>query len=635
MALLISLLLLNAYQVPVMGEALMLVKTKYGDIEGQVITSPRGDLVRFLGIPYAKPPIGELRFAAPVRMDPWDGVLSASEFGDMCVQDLEVRDRIFPKKYIEKRFPRNTMSEDCLTLNIYVPGITIRKGPSEDLLPVMVYIHGGAWEWGSGMNFDGSILAVYQQVIVVTFNYRLSLFGLFSTGDEEAPGNYFLLDQLEALRWVRENIGAFGGNASLITLFGNSVGGVSTSLFLVSGTARGLFQRAIVQSGVLPPITAAFTFTRKQTDVSAGHSTAMAARIGCHGPSTAKYLSCLRSKTSEQLLNAFYDYKEHYGVNGHFFQPLAPVQDGIFIKDSYKELNISADVPIMLGVLNDEYAFVLALEKQLFHLDHKLVDTYLDRLSESNPLLREIVKFEYLGAEAKTTNVTQKWRGVLTALTDQGFVISCLQAASQYARFTDVFLYFLSHKSGFTHWPSYTNAVHMDELYYVFGDVFDETLFDTPPSEDEKQLSLAIMTAWGNFAKTGNPNPINMTSSVGHMTPRGNGFPIWRRYSKEAHYMDFDLTPSLATSRRNLKARQLYFWTKFIHNFLNMKFYTPRHFFETKMDNCQGDSMVPAWSVPGALCAVFFVLFVIVLVLYLRSRRHPTLHTAVNNTETT
>ncbi|CAH1239405.1 CES4A [Branchiostoma lanceolatum] len=237
------------------------VPTKYGRISGYTAAADySGAAVRtFLGVPFAKPPTGDLRFMPPVEPEPWDGVREATTFGAACPQEGMYLPGFAEPFYTADR----DWSEDCLYMDVYAP---VRSSGAEDPLAVMVYIHGGGWQVGTGSNSNGTQLAAEQNVIVVTFNYRLGVFGFLGTGDHHAPGNAGLLDQTEAIRWVKDNIANFGGDGDRITIFGLSAGGMAVSLHLLSPLNSGLFHRAITQSG--SPFTPAFLGTKSWSPVT-------------------------------------------------------------------------------------------------------------------------------------------------------------------------------------------------------------------------------------------------------------------------------------------------------------------------------------------------------------------------------
>ncbi|KAH9641184.1 hypothetical protein HF086_004571, partial [Spodoptera exigua] len=211
------------------------VRVSEGLLEGERVENPYGgSFYSFKGIPYAQPPVGDLRFKAPEPPLPWEGIRSAKEFGPICYQkDFESQSKI-------------TGSEDCLFLNVYTPELQ-----PQNPVPVMFFIHGGGFYSGSG-NDDmyGPEFLVRQGVILVTINYRLEVLGFLCLDTEEVPGNAGMKDQVAALQWVNKNISHFGGDPKNITIFGESAGGASVSYHLVSPMTKGLFQRAICQSGV-------------------------------------------------------------------------------------------------------------------------------------------------------------------------------------------------------------------------------------------------------------------------------------------------------------------------------------------------------------------------------------------------
>jgi para-nitrobenzyl esterase len=214
------------------------VKTAGGLVTG--VSSADGAFRIFKSIPYAAPPVGEFRWQAPRPATAWQGVRDATEFGSRCLQGQIFADIVF-----------KDLSEDCLTLNIWTPA----KNAS-DRLPVMVWIHGGGFQAGAGAEprHDGEAFA-RKNVVLVTINYRLGVFGFFAHPEltresrRNASGNYGMLDQIAALRWVRDNIVAFGGNPANVTIFGESAGSFAVSALMASPLAQGLFHKAIGESG--------------------------------------------------------------------------------------------------------------------------------------------------------------------------------------------------------------------------------------------------------------------------------------------------------------------------------------------------------------------------------------------------
>ncbi|XP_041769691.1 juvenile hormone esterase-like [Anopheles merus] len=209
-----------------------------GCLRGTVLQNSVGSSYpAFLGIPFAKPPIGKLRFANPQPNDPWKGKYDASTTKSACIQIVTV----LPS-------PRLYGSEDCLYLNVFMPTLKIREAAP---LPVMVYIQGGGFLYGSAQleQRNPARFMTWRRVIVVTFQYRLGVFGFLSTGDRAAPGNFGMKDQVMALRWVKKNIRAFGGDPNRVTIFGESAGGSSVQFQMISPLSRGLFHRAVSMGG--------------------------------------------------------------------------------------------------------------------------------------------------------------------------------------------------------------------------------------------------------------------------------------------------------------------------------------------------------------------------------------------------
>ncbi|XP_028178028.1 esterase FE4-like [Ostrinia furnacalis] len=212
------------------------VKVEEGKLKGKVNkTLNNFEYFAFKSVPYAKPPVGELRFSVPVPPEPWEGVRDATKNCNICAQ-------------LDRATQSVVGDEDCLYLNVYSP-----KLPASDdsLLPVMVFIHGGGFVFGSGTDdtVHGPDFLIEKDVVVVTFNYRLGILGFLALNSKDAPGNMGLRDQVQALKWIQKNIKQFGGDPNNVTIFGVSAGGASVEYLLLSPMAKGLFHKAIAQSG--------------------------------------------------------------------------------------------------------------------------------------------------------------------------------------------------------------------------------------------------------------------------------------------------------------------------------------------------------------------------------------------------
>ena len=312
-----------------------LVQTSYGLIQGV----QEGSLLSWKGIPYAQPPLGKRRFLPPQPPEAWSGVLQATHFGPMAMQ---------PASMPAELLRRLSMSEDCLTLNIWSPGA------DSPLRPVLVWIHGGGWLIGSGRLHDGTSLATLGDVVVVTLNYRLGPFGflhLAEFGGEKyaTSGNCGLLDQIAALQWVQDNIAAFGGDPHRVTVFGESAGAMSIGTLLASPLAQGLFQQAILQSGSLGPI-------RRRAE-----ATELARTFLQILDVSPQDLSPLEDIPAERLVEAASALPDWQGTTGagdmiHF----APVIDGVMLPRPPLQAIASGaakHIPLIIGTTRDECLF--------------------------------------------------------------------------------------------------------------------------------------------------------------------------------------------------------------------------------------------------------------------------------------
>ena len=340
--LLATFLIFCAYWLHVRAE---IVSTKYGDIEGLVTLYPNASgpfksVSKFLGVPFAAPPTGELRFKAPQPPKEWKPkVYSAKTHGSVCLQFKLSENLIKP-------FTSNfTFSEDCLYLDIYSPNISLS-------LPVMVYIHGGGYVLGTAITSPSDILAL-QGVVVVIIQYRLGPFGFLTTGDSAAPGNYGMLDQVEALKWVKENIQNFGGNPSKVTIFGQSAGGFSVGLHLLSPLSRDLFHQAIPESGVdLSP------FAIQPTSFGLRFTKELAQKLNCGSSDHYVMVSCMRSKTASDMQRAAESIK--FGFVNYLYW--APVVDKNFLHDKPQVLRKKGEfkqVPLIITFTSHEGSFFL------------------------------------------------------------------------------------------------------------------------------------------------------------------------------------------------------------------------------------------------------------------------------------
>ncbi|XP_002694855.2 carboxylesterase 3 isoform X1 [Bos taurus] len=505
------------------------VDTPLGRVRGrQVGVKGTDHLVNvFLGIPFAQPPLGPHRFSAPRPAESWEGVRDASRAHAVCPQDPErMNNSRFTLDGKHQTFP---ISEDCLILNIYSPA----EAPSGAGRPVMVWFHGGSLVTGTATSHDGSALAAYGDVVVVTVQYRLGFLGFFSTGDKHAPGNWGFLDVVAALRWVQGNITPFGGDFNSVTIFGESSGASVVSALVLSPLAAGLFHRAIAQSGIItvPGLLDPNPWLLAQT---------LADSLACNSDSSAEMVQCLRQKTIKEMILAYKSKKiASYNIDGTFFPKSA--------EELLRERQFPS-VPFLFGFNNHEFGWLiprgwgfldkmdqLSLEDMLAILRPSL--TNMDVPTEVMPT---IIK-EYLGS---SSDGQAKREALQELLSDIIITLPMLQFARDLQDSgVSIFFYEFQHRpSSFAKIkPAWVQADHGAELTFMFGGPFltDESSMLAFPeaTEEEKQLSLTMMAQWTNFAWTGDPN--------------GKGLPLWPPFNHAEEYLEISLVP-----RVNQKPRE-------------------------------------------------------------------------------
>ena len=333
----------------------------------------------WMGVPYAEPPVKKLRWRATKALEPWEGVREALVAQQYCTQLGNVSVTLNPLKW-----GKVAGSEDCLYLNIWAPRFELDNVPNEgEQLPVMVWIHGGGNTMGQAATYDLAKLAGTQQVLAVSINYRLGVFGWFSypslrataSNDLDRSSNFAVLDMIESLKWVKNNIAAFGGNPANVTIFGESAGGKDVLALMASPLAKDLFHRAIVQSGVTHTITTQYAENYRD-DVIPGHSRSssevlMALLINdkkaADRPSAKKAIAALtdqqivtylRSKKADEIIPLFDD------VSMGMYDTPQMIRDGIVFRDIpfvelFKQPGRFNSVPVITGVNRDELKLFL------------------------------------------------------------------------------------------------------------------------------------------------------------------------------------------------------------------------------------------------------------------------------------
>jgi len=464
------------------------LKTEQGKVHGKLIND--GKVRAFLGMPYAAPPVGDLRWKAPAPPAQWKGVRDATNFGARCEQWPIWADYIFLD---------SGPSEDCLYLNVYTPAESVNSR-----LPVMVWIHGGGYTAGASSEprYTNSGLPL-RGVVLVTINYRLGVFGFLASEDLAkegggAAGNYALMDMVAALRWVQANIAGFGGDANNVTIFGESAGSFAVSSLMASTQAQGLFQKAIGESGAPfgNVLAAAPLASRAQRDQAWVES------LG------AKSLAELRAMPASTVIEAA---RKSGAV------AFTPVIDGRFLTQGVPETYAEgkqAHVPLLAGWNRDERSGTLSKGMTAEKWKAFAAAQYGKRVEE------------FLAAFP--ANSDDEAVQSADAFTTEGFIgIGTWQWVEAQTKTGGApvyrFHFELPAPASEMH-PEGKYAWHSDELEYVFGTL--DVRHGSVWRPEDRKLSEEVMDYWTNFAKTGDPN--------------GKGLPHWPRYDQEHALIHLD-----------------------------------------------------------------------------------------------
>ena len=475
------------------------VKIEQGQIHGKLVNENK--VRAFLGIPYAAPPVADLRWKAPQPAAKWKGVRDATSFGAHCAQNHVFDDMIFQD---------SGPSEDCLYLNVYAPA----DASSKSGLPVMFWIHGGGYSGGGGNEprHNGDFLPT-KGVVLVTINYRLGVFGFLATPDLTkeaggAAGNYGLLDMVAALRWVKDNIAKFGGDPGNVTIFGESAGSFAVSTLMAAQPARGLFQKAIGESG------GALDVGAKGPEAQAEREKQEQEWVESLG---ATSVAALRAMPTDEILAAA----------AKKDAPKFPVVvDGRLLTESVADTYAAgkqAHVPQLAGWNRDEFFFPslgMTADKWKAFAATKFGDHASEFLTvypgdNDEQAVRSAIDYN---SDTFIAFSTWKWVQAQVKTGDAPVYRYHFELASTPSKF---------------HPGSY--AFHSDDIEYVFGTL------DTRPGAvwrpEDRKLSEEMTDYWTNFAKTGDPN--------------GAGLPEWPRFDKtnEVIHLDSTITASPDTTQ--------------------------------------------------------------------------------------
>ncbi|KAL5014963.1 hypothetical protein ScPMuIL_009233 [Solemya velum] len=523
------------------------VATRSGKLRGQIVSyDENNNITVFKGIPYAEPPIGNMRFQKPASIQRWSDIKDATEEKPVCMQDGSI-----------------TMSEDCLFLNVYVP---VEIGDAKGMT-VMVFFHGltGDFSRSWGTNMDGSALAIRGQVIVVTLNYRVGLFGFLSTRGSDYPGNYGLWDQLMALSWISDNIAAFGGDPGKITLWGNSAGGASVFLHMMSNYGKGKFQRVIIQSGfgLNPSILATdpiMTLSR------------VGKAMGCNLPEDdpESIAACIKTKDAEEIVRATSSItRNRLSIDGTpaFIQWIGPVVDGDFLVDTPDNLlsDTTSDAyslfttrDMLVGLTDGEGATTAMMFEEF-------EKSYNFSISEDIPasVLCDVVAVGisnqfYGGSTSVSEAICQRYKAE-NPMNHQGELVVELYRDFLYMSpiiktirirpatdFTHRYLYLFVHEpehgSVLGRPPWLSGAGHSDDVMYLFD--LEKQFEGKKISGLEMEIAKRMKDMWVAFARNGIPRQFE-----------------WPEFNDIENYLQVDISNH---PKKNLYSSAVNFWLNHI-----------------------------------------------------------------------
>ncbi|KAL4240611.1 Cocaine esterase [Mactra antiquata] len=499
---------------------------------------------KYLGIPFAQPPLGDLRFRRPEPIQRMESPFYATNFGMTCIQ-------FAPGLNFSQ-------SEDCLYLNVYVPG---RPADSSSGHAVGVWVHGGGFSAGSAREYDGMFMSVYGNVIIVTINYRLGIFGSLSTGDDDAPGNIAFWDQHLAFKWVKDNIGQFGGDKDRVTIFGESAGAMSVTIQGLAPLNRGLFQRVIAQSGSATMPTGLLLDSNPME-----YTLRIGEAMGCDISTTTTLMDCLRSEYYEDIVKTFLenglqDSSFHYVLDELITHELSTMSSKMDYT-SRDEVEFYRSLDVMNGFNSHEGVFILnfiypegsdsfSLNATEMRSTTNLVFNYMFMQHAGESVL-EMILHEY--KDWNNPGNQEMRLQFIKLLGDFMFGAPAVETSLMHALSKSSarnYMYYFSANPpfGVIKTPEWVpGANHADELLFMFG--IETSMPDRDPSTTwEIQLSRKMVTYWTNFMKSGNPNTPDQVS------------PAWPEYNIDSQtYLELEEDTTDKSVGQFLLAKESSFW---------------------------------------------------------------------------
>ncbi|XP_055695140.1 neuroligin-4, Y-linked-like isoform X1 [Lutzomyia longipalpis] len=580
-----------------------IVQTRYGRLQGIILPLDNYKFLKpieaFLGVPYATPPIKSNRFSPTRTPSPWDGVRLSDKYSAVCPQRLpNIQNETaalekMPKgrlEYLKRLLPfLQNQSEDCLYLNVFSP---VYAATAEKKLPVIMFIHGESFEWNSGNPYDGSVLASYGELVVVTLNYRLGVLGFLNANPSPQirarVANYGLMDQMAALHWVQQNIAKFGGDPGAVTLAGHGSGAACINFLMTSPTmVPGLFHRAILLSG------SAYASWAVVEDPVV-YALKLAKELNCTVPSDLiknheQIVDCLREIPLEDLLSVNIQAPSYLSAFG-------PSVDGVVIRTGLSNQDpdelLSAGTSkrshdshrrydLLFGVVTSEalwrFSNIDILNGFEGERRDRIIRTYVRNAYTFH--LSEIfytVVNEYTDWERTSQHPINTRDAAVAALSDAQFVAPLVHTGDTLAPTPalpgqeksgpNCFFYVFDYQTKEGDYPQRMGTVHGEDLPYVFGAPLVDGFSHFPHNytKAEVALSESLILFWSNFARTGNPNEHQRPDSVLAATKERNRFRgiVWDEYDPvHQKYLEIGMKPRM---KNHFRAHQLSIWLRLI-----------------------------------------------------------------------
>nr|XP_024218966.1 esterase FE4 [Halyomorpha halys]XP_024218967.1 esterase FE4 [Halyomorpha halys] len=487
-----------------LAENPLIVDTSTGKVRGYKMTSRSGrKFLAFSGVPYAKPPVGPLRFQPPEEVERWIGVRDATEPGPYCLQYGTFEEK-----------PEPFGSEDCLYLSVYTHSTRGRAA-------VLVHIHAGGFHMGNGQRWYLPNYLMDEDVVIVDVNYRLAYLGFLSFEDKEMPGNQGLKDQVMALRWVKKNIAKFGGDPNKVTLVGESAGGASVYHHTVSPLSRGLFHKGIAESG-----TSYNPWALSPPGFAKSMAQQLAKNLGCPISSTSAAVSCLRSKKGSDIVSRIVDLIRWQVDMEMNWAVLEPEGYGAFLTGPVSKWQ-HQPVPMIIGQTAGEGLLRTHYIVQN-NTDFNWLNDNFDRLapvslwysaSASNPdeVTRKVRRYYFPDGQIRP----EFWVNLTQMYTDSWITIGAIDGANLHTG--PVYFYYFDYVGEYTfdegvNRTLYFAAPHIEESEFLWQRPWTNRTF----KGEDLALSKKLVKVWTDFAKYGNP------------TPRGSGF-TWNKWKVSKH----------------------------------------------------------------------------------------------------